>query len=86
MQRWALVFPVYDYDIESKRYEDNANCDALSRLPHEDSTVGSKRVVCSVSVIDDDFPITAEDIGKATLIIEEMSCPARRIVSFGALE
>ena len=68
MQRWALVLSAYDYEIEYKRSEDHANCDALSRLPHEDSTVGSEGVVYSVSVIDDDFPITAEDIGKATLV------------------
>ena len=68
MQRWALVLSAYDYEIEFKRSEDHANCDALSRLPHEDSTVGSEGVVYSVSVIDDDFPITAEDIGKATLV------------------
>ena len=68
MQRWALVLSAYDYEIEFKRSEDHANCDALSRLPHEDSTVGSEGVVYSVSVIDDDFPITAEDIGNATLV------------------
>ena len=68
MQRWALVLSAYDYEIEYKRYEDHPNCDALSRLPHEDSTVGSEGVIYSVSVIDDDFPITAEDIGMATLV------------------
>ena len=68
MQRWALVLSAYDYEIEYKRSEDHANCDALSRLPHEDSTVGSEGAVYSVSAIDDDFPITAEDIGKATLV------------------
>ena len=62
MQRWALVLSAYDYEIEY-RSEDHANCDAFSRLPHEDSAVGSEGVVYIVSLIDDDFPITAEDIG-----------------------
>ena len=56
IKRWALVLSAYDYQID------------LSKLPHEDSTIGSEGVVYSVSVIDDDFPITAEDIGKATLV------------------
>ena len=68
MQRWALVLSAYDYEIELKRSEDHANCDALLRLPNENSTVGSEGVVYSVSVIDGDFPISAEDIGKATLV------------------
>ena len=63
MQRWALVLSTYDYKIEYKRSKDLANCDALSRLPHEDSTMGSESAVYKVSAIDDDFPITAEDIG-----------------------
>ena len=66
MQRWVLVLSAYDYEIEYRRSEDHTNCDALSRLPHEDSTVGGEGVVYSVSVSDDDFPITAKDIGKAT--------------------
>ena len=48
MQRWALVLSAYDYDIEYKRSEDPANCDALSRLPHEASTVRSEGEVYSV--------------------------------------
>ena len=68
MQRWALVLSAYDYEIEYKRSEDHANCDALSRLPREDSTVGSEGVVYNVSVIDGDFPITAENIGKAAIL------------------
>ena len=63
MQRWALVLSAYDYETEYKVSEDHANCDALLRLPHEDSTVGSEGVVYRASAITDDFPITAEDIG-----------------------
>lgn len=68
MQRWALVLSAYDYEIEYRKSEDHANCDALSRLPHEDSTVGSEGAIYNVSAIDDDFPITAKDIGKATFV------------------
>ena len=70
MQRWALVLSAYDYEIEYKRSEDPANCDALSRLPHKASTVRSEGEVYSVfcAQIDYDFALTAEDIGKATLV------------------
>ena len=66
MQRWALVLSAYDYQIEYRRSEQHANCDALSRLPHEDSKIGSEGKIYSVSAIDKDFPITAKDIGEAT--------------------
>ena len=47
-------------ETEYKRSENHAYCDALSRLPHEESTVGRKSVVYSTSVrvIDDDGIIT----------------------------
>ena len=67
MKRRALVLSAYDNEIKYKRSEDYANFDALSRLPHEDSTVESEGVVYRVSVIGDVFPITADDLGKATL-------------------
>ena len=68
MQRWALVLSAYDYQIEYRRSEKHSNCDALSKLPHEDSKIGRESEVYSVSAIDKDFPITAKDIGKATLL------------------
>ena len=68
MQRWALVLSAYDYQIEYRRSEKHSNCDALSRLPHEDSKIGRESEVYSVSAIDKDFPLTAKDIGKATLL------------------
>ena len=58
----------YDYQIEYRRSEKHRNCDALSRMPHGDSMIGCESAICSVSAIDEDFPITAKDIGKATVL------------------
>ncbi|CAB4032616.1 Hypothetical predicted protein [Paramuricea clavata] len=68
MQRWALILSAYDYVIEYKSSEKHANCDALCRLQHQNSTIGSESAIYQVSAIDDDFPITAKDIGKATKV------------------
>ena len=67
MQRWAIVLSAYDYQIEYRSSAKHSNCDALSRLPHEDSKIGSESEIYTLSAIDRDFPITATDIGKATL-------------------
>ena len=67
MQCWAIVLSAYDYQIEYRSSAKHSNCDALSRLPHEDSKIGSESEICSVSAIDKDFPITPMNIGKATL-------------------
>ena len=45
MQCWALVLSAYDYQIEYRKSERHSNCDVLSRLPHEDSTIGSESEV-----------------------------------------
>ena len=58
----------YDYQIEYRRSEKHSNCDALSRLPYEDSMIGCESEIYSVSDIDEDFPITAKVIGKATVL------------------
>ena len=67
MQRWVVVLSAYDYQIEYRSSAKHSNCDALSRLPHEDSKIGGESEIYSLSAIDKDFPITAMDIGKATL-------------------
>ena len=33
MQRWALIISAYQYNIEYRKSSDNANADAMSRLP-----------------------------------------------------
>ena len=67
MQRWAIVLSAYDYQI-GYRISEKHNCDALSRLPHKDSMIGCESEIYSVSTIDEDFPITGKDIGKATVL------------------
>ena len=78
MQRWAIVLSAYDYQIEYRRSEKHSNCDALSRLPHEDSMIGCESEIYSASAIDEDLPITAKDIGKATVLKPSLS----RILDF----
>ena len=52
MQRWALVLSAYDYQLECRKSEEHGNCDVLSRLPHEDSKIGSESDIYAVSAID----------------------------------
>ena len=73
IQRWAIVLSAYDYEIEYRCSEKHSNCDALSRLPHEESKLGRESEIYSITAIDKDFPITAKDIGKATLLDLELS-------------
>ena len=47
MQRWAIVLSAYDYQIEYRSSAKHSNCDALSRLPHEDSKMGSESEIYS---------------------------------------
>ena len=45
--------------IEYQRSENcDPYCDALSRLPHEDSSIGAEGALYNVSAIDKDFPVT----------------------------
>ena len=68
MQRWAIVLSAYDYQIEYRRSEKHSNFDALSQLLHEDSMIRCESEIYSVSAIDEDFPITEKNTGKATVL------------------
>ena len=52
IQRWAIVLSACDYEIEY-RAEKHANCDALCRLPLENSTIASESQIYQVSAIED---------------------------------
>ena len=67
IQRWALILAGYQYDIQFKTSKQNANADALSRLPvgapesaHPDETESINMMLV------DDLPVTAKKIAEAT--------------------
>jgi hypothetical protein len=63
LQRWALLTMAYDYDLRTRRSQDHANCDALSRLPG--GHLASELDVNYFSYVDN-LPVTARDIREAT--------------------
>lgn len=81
MQRWAIVLSAYDYEIEYRCSQDHSNCDALSRLPHEESVVGSEGAVYNVSAFDEDFPLTAKEIAQQTQLDPVLSRVLQLVMS-----
>ena len=70
VQIWALTLSVYNYDIEYKKGTDNANADALSRLPLPDqpsSIPMQQEIVLVINMIDSAASlVSAQDIRKET--------------------
>ncbi len=64
MQRWSLLLSAYSYDIQYRRSEENANADAMSRLPCPDvEPVESE--LNQVSIVSD-LPVTSTEVATAT--------------------
>ena len=47
IQRWAIIFSGYRYELKFGRADDHCNADGLSRLPNRDEAPG-ERPACSV--------------------------------------
>ena len=67
MQRWALTLSAYHYNIEYRKSSDNANADAMSRLPARvtEPETDNDIFVCSFL---EEIPIRAKDISDATRV------------------
>ena len=68
MQRWALVLSAYDFDLEYRKSVEHLNADALSRLPYQDSSLGTEGKIYRIGAVREEFPVIAADIAQATLL------------------
>ncbi|XP_055493550.1 uncharacterized protein K02A2.6-like [Leucoraja erinacea] len=67
MQRWAILLSQYDYKVKYRSSKCNTVADALSRLPCENSDVGSENSIYTLQVVDEDFPVTETEIAAETM-------------------
>ncbi|XP_046559854.1 uncharacterized protein K02A2.6-like [Haliotis rubra] len=69
IKRSSLKLATFQYNIEYRTSKQNANADLLSRLPlslMEDSTESDTELVLLLSQVDEDLPITAQAVARAT--------------------
>ena len=66
MQRWALILSAYQYNIMYRNSKENANADAMSRLPSSSNDSETERDDVFQTIFLDELPIRSEGINKAT--------------------
>ena len=66
MQRWALILSAYQYNIMYHNSKENANADAMLRLPSSSNDSETERDDVFQTIFLDELPIRSEDINKAT--------------------
>lgn len=66
LQRWAVILSAYQYEVLCKRSEDNANADALSRLPLKTDSSDMADVAATFNVLQlERCPVNAESLREA---------------------
>ena len=72
LQRWAIKWSAYHYDIKYRSTTRNGNADCLSRLPLEESDVSQKRLrgeeeISRLNLMQiNKLPVSARHISQAT--------------------
>ena len=61
------MLSAYDYDLEYRKSVEHLNADALSRLPYQDSSLGTEGKIYRIGAVREEFPVIAADIAQATL-------------------
>lgn len=65
LQRWSIILSAYNYEIEFVNSKDNANADALSRLPIK-SRIDAKDDYGHIFYFEESIPISHKIIAKET--------------------
>lgn len=65
MQRWAVILQAYDYQVEYRSSAENANADALSRLPCDLSPIKEEAEMFFFSGLDE-LPVDSKAISRET--------------------
>jgi len=69
LQRWAVILAAYDYTVQVKTSEQNANADCMSRLPLPNAVevnLVEEEVASILQTVLHNLPIAASDVATAT--------------------
>ena len=63
IQRWSLLLSAYNYDLEYRSGLENANADALSRLPIDADPQEESNIVNDIHMVElEHAPVTADEV------------------------
>ena len=66
LQRWGLILSAYRYKIRTRKSQDNANADMLSRLTTNKSSQLAQELQINHFTVLEEMPISADDIADET--------------------
>ncbi|KAL7739922.1 hypothetical protein ACLKA6_003398 [Drosophila palustris] len=72
MQHYAIFLEHFDFGIRCKRSKENANADALSRLPIEDENTSTEEVDIIEDELIENLPVTVAELREQTMNDEEI--------------
>ncbi|KAM8707498.1 hypothetical protein ACLKA7_005042 [Drosophila subpalustris] len=72
MQHYAIFLEHFDFGIRCKQSKENANADALSRLPIEDENTSTEEVDIIEDELIENLPVTVAELREQTMNDEEI--------------